>query len=734
MRGTIIAASAVGLLLGCLAINFSAHAQLPTSNYERSNSEVAQTQFDQGASAYERQDYAEAVRLWQLAANNGHIDAQLSVAHHFHYGLGVAKSEETALFWYDKAAAQGNEMARDRAETLRALQQSEESQAAAQVKAERQELFDIMARAYEAYKNQNYSQARTMWKSAADKGDPMAMHNIGWLHESAKLGENDYYEAVAWYEKAAALQLPEAYMRLGDHYYQGYHLTKSYEKARDYYLKAARQGMPEAMYSAGAALVNLGHQDAGYDWIYKAAEKDYPKALLHLGYAHDEGKGPLFGEVEGQVEQSYSLAKSYYTKLANMGDPQGMFYLGMLYRMGNGVPKSEDMAQHWFLKAARLGGMSGKIHLNKSNEKLLNSEDLTALKAEAATGNVSAQALLGLSYLEGTHGTRSPSLAEHWLTKASNAGNNDARFGLVTMTLREGGVSANPEAARDQLLSLLEDDAVVPWQIEHWVLELGENHVQLAEPLMKAAADHEQASETLLLAAGIYFRNRSFYTQDASKKPAYKDAHINYLMRAANKGYVEAEFFLGAAYSGEDDEKARYWYEKAAEKGHTTAMKQLGFMYEFGEGVSKDLEKATQLYQQAADLGDEFAGTLASVTTIHKNRDDAAAERTRRAEAMREARETEIQKQKAEEARVQRHQTHYYRPQRKQKCGFGCWLAGAAINSGSGYSSGYNGSSSSSYSSSVSQPTYSRELTYNEFHTQQWLKSPSNYYQNRYKY
>jgi len=48
-------------------------------------------------------------------------------------------------------------------------------------------------------------------------------------------------------------------------------------------------------------------------------------------------------------------------------------------------------------------------------------------------------------------------------------------------------------------------------------------------------------------------------------------------------------------------------YYLAAKKGHVDAMRNLGIMYDIGEGVKKDHEKARKWYGEAARRGDPMA-------------------------------------------------------------------------------------------------------------------------------
>ena len=83
-------------------------------------------------------------------------------------------------------------------------------------------------------------------------------------------------------------------------------------------------------------------------------------------------------------------------------------------------------------------------------------------------------------------------------------------------------------------------------------------------------------------------------------------------------GNGDAEFDLGEMYykknkfgSPKDPETARYYYEKAAEQGHGMAQYRLGYMYYYGQGGVEDDEKARYWWEKAidwhektADLGD----------------------------------------------------------------------------------------------------------------------------------
>jgi TPR repeat protein len=63
----------------------------------------------------------------------------------------------------------------------------------------------------------------------------------------------------------------------------------------------------------------------------------------------------------------------------------------------------------------------------------------------------------------------------------------------------------------------------------------------------------------------------------------------------------------------EDQEKAVYWYKKAATQGNADAQYKLGYAYRMGEGVIQDKEKAVYWWKKAAAQG----YTLASISLCY---------------------------------------------------------------------------------------------------------------------
>ena len=102
---------------------------------------------------------------------------------------------------------------------------------------------------------------------------------------------------------------------------------------------------------------------------------------------------------------------------------------------------------------------------------------------------------------------------------------------------------------------------------------------------------------------------------------------IEILRNAAEKGDADAQFTLGAIYAGAhyefhnpyfrdgitmlgeevDLSRAAYWYTLSANQGHKSALNNLGLAYKNGNGVNKDLIKATEYIRKSAEMGNALA-------------------------------------------------------------------------------------------------------------------------------
>jgi TPR repeat protein/serine/threonine protein kinase len=101
---------------------------------------------------------------------------------------------------------------------------------------------------------------------------------------------------------------------------------------------------------------------------------------------------------------------------------------------------------------------------------------------------------------------------------------------------------------------------------------------------------------------GSAYYNGNGVSRDYSKAESW-------YRKAADQGHSESQNSMGILYyrgfigNGVDYGTARFWYEKAAKQDNMYALYNLGYMFEYGEGVLKDWPRAVDYYKRAARLG-----------------------------------------------------------------------------------------------------------------------------------
>lgn len=113
---------------------------------------------------------------------------------------------------------------------------------------------------------------------------------------------------------------------------------------------------------------------------------------------------------------NYAQAIPILRQLAGQGHAKAMLEIGMLYGMGRGVPRSEELAVDWFRKASE-------------------------------NGSAAAQFNMGIAYQEGMGVDQDINEAIRWYTKASENGSTKADVNLASLYTGSYGVPLDVEMA-----------------------------------------------------------------------------------------------------------------------------------------------------------------------------------------------------------------------------------------------------------------------------------------------
>ena len=127
--------------------------------------------------AYDRGDYATALRLWRPLAEQGYANAQFALGIVYANGQGVPQDYAAAVLWFRMAAKQGDDRAQFNLGTM-----------------------------YDKGKGvpQNYATAVSWYREAAEQGHVKAQFNLGTMYDNGEGVPQDYVQAHVWFNLSAA--------------------------------------------------------------------------------------------------------------------------------------------------------------------------------------------------------------------------------------------------------------------------------------------------------------------------------------------------------------------------------------------------------------------------------------------------------------------------------------------------------------------------------------------------
>lgn len=307
------------------------------------------------------QDYAQALYWFLKAAEQGDVDAQFKAGYYFDVGRGTVQNFGKAREWYEKATEQGNGAA---CNNLGALYENGEGVTKDLRKA--LEYFEKGARNGSEKAKENAERVKKLLQSqgnAAPKDDSPAAR----IYEEAKRCRTagDHSKAFTFFRAAAELGHIGAQNDLGVAYSQGKGVPEDKKAAAFWFRKAAESNHATAQYNLGYYYekgFGVERDDAqALQWYLKAAEQGDVDAQFKAGYFLDVGRG---------TRQDFVKAREWYLKAAEQGSGAACNNLGALYENGEGVAKDLRKAAEYFEKGAEKGNEKAKENAERVKKLL----------------------------------------------------------------------------------------------------------------------------------------------------------------------------------------------------------------------------------------------------------------------------------------------------------------------------------------------------------------------------
>ncbi|KZN61046.1 hypothetical protein N473_22150 [Pseudoalteromonas luteoviolacea CPMOR-1] len=468
---------------------------------------------------------------------------------------------------------------------------------------------------------QDYVQGNALeWATKAAERDyiPAILFLAKWYRFGGNGVKSDLKESMTLYARAIELGEPSAATELGYIFIRHWKEEKGYETAQQLFANAAYQGDTKALCGLGVVYresKKLGDLEKAKDYFQVSYARGYQECAFELGYLYH------------RYVPDTAQALTWYTTAAKLGSSDALNNLGMMYNNGDGVAINYALAKMYFEQAIEHGsklsyGNLGRLY-EVGNGVVQNYDQAISLYKQGAQSQ-DAQSIhnLGSMYNLGTGIEKDRDKALTLFEQAANLGNRFSAFNLANAYLYGDGKAQSNELA-----------------LEYYLLSAKAGHA----PSYCYAADAVLA-ESWTLAKSYYFEGAKLGQQNClinlvrgMRVNREQDLPIVELLKSfASRKDVSAIEELGRTYQNGDFgelvnfDAAKSYYLQAGALGAGGAFAHLGFLYEQGELVEQDLEKAASLYIQAAEadsaLGKNNLATFyLNGVSVKKNKAKAVA-------------------------------------------------------------------------------------------------------------
>ena len=488
---------------------------------------------------------------------------------------------------------------------------------------------------------------------AAEQGNIEAQSDLGNLYRR----EGDFDKSYYWLTKAANQgDSSSMFMLFMNYTLDSKNSTENQEKVTYWFKKASEAGYfkdPNQSFSKAEKLINekgltgafqeIGRDkklsllelveqgaiagdaksqtDLGYFYLFgdKGLEIDYEKAKKWLSIAVTSGHpdahfflGQMYYFGSSAVDQNDQEAVSFFSKAIELGNTDAYRYLGEYYYFGKVVNQDYQQAYTYFKAAestdfSAQGFLGEMYYFGRGVNKDLNQAYYYLSKA-AEGGEINSQATLGWMYQKGQGTTQDYEKALYWGEIAGKQGATNALQNVGFIYLNGLGVQVNEAKAFQCYLEAAEaEDA----EAQHFLAHMYHEGQGTEKSLKDCAFWADKARKNGAQKAQAYWNRFELWNH---LEIDGEDLHLD----KAQEGDVYSQCQLGFYYeNNENDQKAFYWFNQAANQGDGISQGLIGNMYLNGKGVTKDIDKAelwllksSEQNSAGADYSEYFLGKL----------------------------------------------------------------------------------------------------------------------------
>ena len=425
-------------------------------------------------------------------------------------------------------------------------------------------------------KLEDFQKAEQLLLTESKSGNVLAIHDLGKLYSTEKLGTKDKEKSFAYYKEALQgfMEIePDSdfifshepkyegqivkpvdmrsyvWYRIGKMFCYGLVTEQDYEKAFEWFERSAKQKNKFAQFS----LANLYYYGSGvkkdlsqaFLWYQRSSSQGQPYAAYSIAQMYRYGE--YVTKDNDTAQRYYQQALSGFLKIESddMADDDLFYKLGQMFKLGLGTDSDVTKAIEYFRRSAEMNNKNGLFEYGKAlliGEHIPQNADSAVKLLEKAVKlkNSNAKRFLALEYISGEHLEQDIEKGIALLTECADSRDVIACYRLGKIYLQGEIMSQNLDKAEKYLL---------------------------------LAADNEYTQYAL---AKLYLQEEKYDIQKA----------VNYFENCADKNHLASYqlgriYLFGAAELTKDEEQAIEWFTKSANDGNEYAQAMLDNISKF---------------------------------------------------------------------------------------------------------------------------------------------------------
>ena len=408
----------------------------------------------------------------------------------------------------------------------------------------------------------DFKKAEQILLSESQRGNVLAVYDLGKLYSTDKLGERNEEMSIAKYTQALQgfLQIepnskkikPYIQYRIGKMFCYGLGTEQDYEKAFEWFERSAKQKNKFAQFS----LANLYYYGNGVEkdlsqaflWYQRSSSQGQPYAAYSIAQMYRYGE--YVTKDNDTAQRYYKQALSGFLKIESddMANDDLFYKLGQMFKLGLGTDSDVTKAIEYFRRSAEMNNKNGLFEYGKAlliGEHIPQDTDSAVKLLEKAVKlkNRNAKRFLALEYISGEHLEQDIEKGIALLTECADSGDVIACYRLGKIYLQGEIMPQNLDKAEKYLL-LAEDSEYTQYALAKLYLQEEKYDIQKAVNYFENCADKNHLASYQL--GRIYLFGAAGLTKD-------KGQAIEWFTKSANDGNEYAQAILDEISKFEND-------------------------------------------------------------------------------------------------------------------------------------------------------------------------------------